>query len=124
MPGISHSESTITRGNPSAKNNMHGPMYHNVKVLIQSPVCPYPNTRWLLFHPAILSSYCIICINIQSFNYLCSLVIFVFTCVASQHLILCDITAATTAVTPRFLKFQNSQPNLTEASLAPGIVQL
>ena len=34
----------------------------------------------------------------------------VFTCVASQHLILCDIT--TTTATPRFLKFQNSQPNL------------
>jgi hypothetical protein len=42
-----------------------------------------------------------------------------FTCVASQHLILCDITttaaaaaAAAAATTPRFLKFQNSQPNL------------
>ena len=32
----------------------------------------------------------------------------IFTCVSSQHLILCDITAATataTAATPRFLKF-------------------
>ena len=35
--------------------------------------------------------------------------LFIFTCVASQHLILCDITAATattaTTTTPRFLKF-------------------
>ena len=28
----------------------------------------------------------------------------IFTCVASQHLILCDITAATTTATPIFLK--------------------
>jgi hypothetical protein len=38
----------------------------------------------------------------------------IFTCVASQHVILCDITttAAAAATTPRFLKCQNSQPNL------------
>jgi hypothetical protein len=46
------------------------------------------------------------------------------TRVASQHLILCDITAATTTVTPRFLTFRVVNKTYTEANLAPGIVQL
>ena len=54
-------------------------------------------------------------LTVNTWFYFSFSVIYYYYLRRSQHLILWDITAATTAttaVTPRFLKFQNSQPNL------------